>query len=370
MRIRTFFLLSMLFLLISCGDDSKTLTNTTYISTFARSGIVKNDINRIKKLRLFYDKSANPIIYSYDNDKIFSYLYQNEKWTSNSELDGINGVVDFARKDGILYILNNNDEKFNLYVKTSDNIFIIDLANKLEIFGKIYGSSIIVDENKIYISYIINESEVDFAYRSVTGGTWSKVVVNNSAETGSGFYTGSPFLLVKDENRIFISYYDAGFGIPIVSEKLGDTWETLSVYKGNNSWMDMGEHQVLFLDNHGELGVFYNEKIEGKLYYSNFITEVAKPEILYEDGYVGDYISGGLLGDMPFLLFYEGNRASLKIVYRISQNKWEIKYVRSMGISGYYVDAVARSSDIIGTVYLDELNDVMIFQEIPGWQLN
>ena len=348
----------------SCSNsDSVTCKNSTSITNFLVSSVVTRNIKNFKALKLFYDGESHPMILAYNEDTIEKFYYEEGNWKEIDILKGVSGYVGFGySKDGV-WILNYGENKLSLYLWDGSAIKIDNVYGELDLDGKISGASLLLNDSYVYVGFIEDDSGVFLAYRKVNEASWRKMVVNNSADEGSGFYTGIPVFLVENGNEFFVSYYDAGFGQPDLSYNMGNKWIFTTISDKEDNWLDYGWNRVLFIGEHGEVGMFFNERVKNNIYYAELVTETWTKELVdNSDNYLGDFMDGGKIEGIPFVFYYDGYHGSLKLAFK-KNNQWKKKYIRTVGASGFYVSS-ALNRDRIGVVYADMLNNVLFYQEI------
>lgn len=182
----------------------------------------------------------------------------------------------------------------------------------------LYHSLFVQDDGTPHISYYrqILSGPAQLYYAKRSGSSWNVEVVDPGPDVGS--YSS---LVVDDQNRAHISYYDHGNGDLKYARWTGSKWEIETVDASDN----VGRYTSLALDANGYPHISYFDLIHFHLKYANWDGSQWNIETVDSSGGMGEKSSLALDVDgYAHISYYNRANGDLKYARQVSDNGYAV----------------------------------------------
>ncbi|MBT5184542.1 MAG: hypothetical protein HOM47_05160, partial [Euryarchaeota archaeon] len=211
-------------------------------------------------------------------------------------------------------------------------------------------SSLVIDSNDlIHVSYWGRNSDLKYAAKSASGGTWVDEIVE------WGYITGEWTSIALDSNNEpFFSHVSETHDRVEIGYKSGGYWTTPTVDSGSSGEIDNGTS--IAIDSNDAKHIVYYDEDNGDLKYADFNTQsnLWQNTVLDSTGDVGKYPSIEIDSqDNIHVAYYDNGNQELKYAY-YDGTSWSSSTLDESG--GMHPSLTIDANDNIYISYYDDTN--------------
>ncbi len=368
LRVLIILLVSMV--MVSCGDDgsSESCPAEEQVIDVPSTYVVKRGVGNVEVVNLRFLEDGSPVIIAREGDNLISYTLKDGRWESSNVFSSHMEDFGVAVQEGNFYFLIVGRDKLLLYVtRSTGGSFLYDLANSLNLAGNFCCPDVAVENDRVFVSFVANDSKVFLGSSPVTMPEDMQLsVVEEGASNGTGYFTGKTEIKFLDSLPV-VGYFDGGASTFRIAQSSGNSWTYYTPVIADNDIIP-GSNFDFIWDNHGALTVFEPDTVSGSLLYFNFVSDSATPDVLDPGGRNGEYLGAGRNDDIMWVIYSDTYYGNVKIAY-LKDGSWKRRLLFTRGISGILLKAEDFQGKFIGVVFLDIVDDEMIYMKIPYWEL-